>query len=380
MSDFAWIMTGFGTAFGSTLFFILVLRRFFCRGWGLVHSVSFLAAGISAGIAMMFYGKSGAGIGMYVCIFIGLAVIVYNYGSCLKKTWGMSKEESERFMEEQNALNRRRYLVRCDSVRGQEDGCHYTFTIVRQEGSTYYSGIMTMTSDVRFLEPGKVYLFDEGEMIKLGKDRYASLNEGGADITGVPQSAFIEGNKSHEALMNTVANVMHKQEYGTYEEGTVYEKADKVTRKVNHVKGIVMAVIIAVVAAIALMPFINTVTKVSKSVKKISDNETKVTALIEDVNKLANSYEYTLKYTYDGKDCEAEYTWDTEREKGQTLTLFIDKDNPGKPIGITTASSGSMTNPGILNSLAVIMAIVFPVMTVGVMVFAAVLLIKKVKK
>ena len=67
---------------------------------------------------------------------------------------------------------------------------------------------MTMTSDVRFLEPGKVYLFDEGEMIKLGKDHYACLNEGGADITGVPQSAFVKGNKSHEALMNAVTNVM----------------------------------------------------------------------------------------------------------------------------------------------------------------------------
>ena len=61
-------------------------------------------------------------------------------------------------------------------------------------------------------------------------------------------------------------------------------------------------------------------------------------------------------------------------------TMSIDKNNPGKPIGITTDSSCSTTNPGIPNSLTVIMAIVFSVMTVGVMVFVVILLVKKVKK
>ena len=48
-------------------------------------------------------------------------------------------------------------------------------------------------------------------MYKLGKDRYASLNEGGADITGISKEAFEEGNKVHTTLMNTVMNIMHKE-------------------------------------------------------------------------------------------------------------------------------------------------------------------------
>lgn len=60
----------------------------------------------------------------------------------------------------------------CDSVTKENDGYHYTMTLAWQEmgmspDSDYLTGRFTMVSDDKFLEPGKVYMFDEEGLTPL---------------------------------------------------------------------------------------------------------------------------------------------------------------------------------------------------------------------
>lgn len=231
MGETGLIMLGFGIIILGVIIFFLLNNFVAYEGWGLVFELTFLFLAISGGLSLMFYAKK-----MY--IFMGVSgigfggLIVFQYVNIFKKTKGLKgKERQDAIIREQNRTGSL-YLVGCDSVTEESDGYHYIMTIAWQEKDTlsyddYYSGTLTMVSDEKYLEPGNVYEFDEDGMIKLGKDKYSSLNEGGADITGIEKEYFRKAGKSKTALMNTVMNVKHKQLYGTYAEGTILSEVEK---------------------------------------------------------------------------------------------------------------------------------------------------------
>ena len=380
MSDLAWIMTGIGIMFATILIFMIFLSQIFYEGWKLVHSLTFLWAGIFGGAAMVAYGINHFGPGRLVCIIIGLVVIIAQYVYWIKKTRGMKKEESEQAVIKEQRKTGKSYLVGCDTVEEEEDGYHYTFTIVWQEkGSSngYYHGKMIMTSDTRFLEPGKVYLFYEEEMMKLGKDHYASMSKKGADITGISQEAFVEANRIQVNLMNTVMNVLHKEEYGTYEEGTVLEKVEKVQSKVSYVKRIMIGVGVAFAVIVFLIISVNEFMSIKHifSLAK-SDNTETVTARVESVEKTEDGYEYTLQYTYDGKDYETTYVSDSlDYDRDSTVNIKLSDDNLViiSSIGADNQISASMVR-------RIVLVLLFQFVFAAVCVSIIVIIRKSIKK
>lgn len=239
MSEVGLIMLGFGIAMLGTIIFILLVCFVAGDGLGLVFELTFFFLAFGGGIGLMLYAKD-AYAGMVIDGLVVGGLIVFQYVNLFKKTKGLKGKEREAAIKRDQQITRNSYLVGCDSVTEETDGYHYTMTIAWQEKDSpsyedYYSGTLTMVSDTKYLEPGKVYQFDETGMLKLGIDKYASLNEGGADITGIAPDCFIEGGKVLTGLMNAVMNIQHKQMYGTYAEGTVLSKVEKISGNVKRI-------------------------------------------------------------------------------------------------------------------------------------------------
>lgn len=208
-----------GTAFiGLAVIEMIVALFVFEEGMKrkIAMSVFFLTLGVGIGL---IFASDKRYLGASISLAIALALIFDQYRVLYVKTKGLKGKEKQEVIDKTVKREANYMALGCDSVTKENDGYHYTMTLAWQEegmspGSDYWTGRFTMVSDDKFLEPGKVYMFDEKGLTPLNMDRYSSLKEGGADITGVDKDCFEKAGPLIAKLFQTALHISDDQTYG----------------------------------------------------------------------------------------------------------------------------------------------------------------------
>ena len=179
-------------------------------------SVFFLTLGVGIGL---IFASDKRYLGASISLAIALALIFDQYRVLYVKTKGLKGKEKQEVIDKTVKRDGNYMALGCDNVTKENDGYHYTMTLAWQEtgmpsDSDYWTGRLTMVSDDKFLEPGKVYMFDEKGLRPLNMDRYSSLKEGGADITGVDKDCFEKAGPLIAKLFQTALRISDDQTYG----------------------------------------------------------------------------------------------------------------------------------------------------------------------
>ena len=126
-------------------------------------SVFFLTLGVGIGL---IFASDKRYLGTSISLAIALVLIFNQYRVLYEKTRGLKGKEKQEVIDKTVKREGNYMALGCDSVTKENDGYHYTMTLAWQEmgmspDSDYRTGRFTMVSDDKFLEPGRVYMFDE---------------------------------------------------------------------------------------------------------------------------------------------------------------------------------------------------------------------------
>lgn len=161
-----------GTAFiGLAVIEVIVALFVFEEGMKrkIAMSVFFLTLGVGIGL---IFASDKRYLGTSISLAIALVLIFNQYRVLYEKTKGLKGKEKQEVIDKTVKREGNYMALGCDSVTKENDGYHYTMTLAWQEmgmspDSDYWTGRFTMVSDDKFLEPGRVYMFDEKGLTPL---------------------------------------------------------------------------------------------------------------------------------------------------------------------------------------------------------------------
>ena len=302
-------------------------------------------AGWGVGIALIFFGTGHFMIAA-ASIVIAIAAIVVILRCIRKMTEGMSPEEAEETLVEDQERCTNSVFAGCDSVEKREDGYHYELTVIWTSGERYEQyynyrhGTMHFTSNEDYLIQGRVYYLDTEALAARGLLKEECLREGGLDITGINPGAFTDGGTVGATAMNLALRAY---------EGPQTEAAARTVNNVRNGRLIFMGILSILMSIVALIVSLVNLSSTNNAIDAgdtaLKNSSKSIRAQVVDT-KPAEDKGYTtliLNYSYNGEKYEA--TFDVKSYNvgtyGDVVYITVKNSNPTHITSIGTSGGNS---------------------------------------